>query len=215
LNKPQLSPWLKKYTKMSFLHPIILGEELHLADPATWEDKNDIAVLKLYAERRNFQSVRVTCLNQGTDKYHFWSIYGDKERGICLWFDRKSLLKDIKNDSSLISGSISYRAESETSAILVDQVAFQKRKQYEHEREFRIIRRFEMNEPITNGLKFSPLTLRKIFLNPWLSNGESSFYKDIFGQMLPKSFSHVQILQNRSLDKSLWVSKVTRAIKDP
>lgn len=203
--------WLKKYTKLEYIKSILEMRQLYLGNPADWDDQNDGEAIRIYAERKGDYRVRATCLTQGSDRFHFWHIFGERERGICLWFDFDSLDSDIKKDSSLIARSVRYPNEKDLVTTKTDEIPFTKREQYVDEREYRVIR---VQPPV--GIEydqffFSANSLRRIYLNPWLSPFWVRSYKCELSKHLQGDLQHVELKQNRSLRMNRWIEKLNRA----
>lgn len=201
--------WLKKYTKLEYVIEIPRNRELHLGDPASWDDQNDAEAIRLYSKRRCNFSIKAICLTQASDRFHFWHIFGGRELGVCLWFDRKSLLQDIKQDVSLISDMVQYPPIKNLPRIRRDEIPFTKREQYRDECEFRVLRVKSAIGIAPDKLKFSPLSLRKIYLNPWLSPSSVDLHKRVFNQQLKSDFAHVELKQNRSLRMQKWIDALS------
>lgn len=205
------SKWLKKYTKIEFLPEILDKKQLHLGDPTSWDDKNDSAAIRLYADRLNGFEIRATCLTQARDRFHFWHIFGERESGVCLWFDKKALLRDIDQDASLIGQPVLYPNSENLQKTKLKDVAFTKRQQYRDEREFRVLRFQKPRGVALDKFKFSASSLERIYFNPWLSKKAKELYDRVIGQQLQGELGHVNLMQNRSLRKQDWIDTLTEA----
>ncbi len=202
--------WLKKYTELKYLEGILKFQSLHLGDPACWDDKNDSAVLKNYAEKEKISAVRSTCLTNAPDRFHFWSIFGKEELGVCLWFDRELLKKDIENDKSLIASLVEYpkMKELELKKPELKKIPFLKREQYRDEGEYRIVRVYKDDPPPNDGFKFSANSLKRIYLNAWLNENEVKDQNSKINELLGVEYKHVDLKQNRVLRKKNWIDAV-------
>ena len=200
--------WLKKYTKLKYLEGILEESSLFLGEPDSWPDKNDGEAMKLYKVGKKIQSIRATCLNMGADRYHFWEVYGGREHGVCLWFDSSLLLRDIKDDATLSHRAVHYRFSSEGRDLKLSDLPFLKRQQYSDEREYRVVRECCVAQSCSGKLKFSPKSLVRIYLNPWLDDVEVANYSNVIHSN--DEFRTVQVLQNNSLLHGGWVSGLKR-----
>lgn len=90
----------------------------------------------------------------GFDLHQMWGLYAEKGQGLCLVFDKEILCKKL--DDNVIHGAISYNktvdsfymANSNNSQTIpsdihkqVKKLFFYKRKEWEHEQEYRLIKR--------------------------------------------------------------------------
>lgn len=167
--------WLKKYTKLEYLNSILGECALHLGDPTTWDDKNDAFAFSQYSKAKGHAGVRATCLTASSDRFHFWHIFGAREEGVCLWFDRKLLMDSFENEAHLTVQAVNYCRECELEGKKVDELPFLKRMQYSDEREWRVVRyASESGRVPSSRLEFPPNALRKIYLNAWGSPSRGS-----------------------------------------
>jgi hypothetical protein len=204
--KSRRGNWLKKYTKLEFLEKTLEKRCLHLGDPATWPDKNDGELIKIYSETSGFQKTRSACLTMAPDRYHFWALFGEQHKGVCLWFDRRKLVADIVNDKSLISGRIRYLRPQQLSCIKLNELPFAKRVQYHDEQEFRILRDFRATERDSDGFHFSSSSLVRIYLNPWLKGEDQKRIRAQTEEIVQKFCPHVSVHQSKMLEYDRWIN---------
>ncbi|KZK92962.1 hypothetical protein PsAD5_03324 [Pseudovibrio sp. Ad5] len=207
--------WLKKYTKIEYLTDILKDKELHLGHPSSWDDKNDSEVIQLYATgRRDDFDIRATCLTQASDRFHFWHIFGERENGVCLWFEKDAFIKDIEEDPSLIASPIQYPNKRDLPQTKPDEVPFTKREQYADEKEFRILRVSSPDGIAHDKFRFSASSLRRIYFNPWLSRERLDSHKRFLKRHLRGDLSDVMLKQNRSLKHQKWINKLSASSCD-
>ncbi len=132
--------WLKKYTELRHLKPMLEKRQLHLGAPESWDDKNDSELIQLYSKASGGFEILVNCLTMAKDRFHFWDIFGKRENGVCLWFDKAELLADIHKDQSLVANNVQYKLPKELRELEPRRIPFAKRKQYQDEDEFRVLR---------------------------------------------------------------------------
>jgi len=162
--------WLKKYMKLENLERTLKEKQLHLGNPTVdWDDKNDSECIRIYSAKKS-QGFEIlgTCLTEAADRFHFWHIFGDKEKGVCLWFEKESLIKDIMTDGSLVANKVEYRRAEQLSKLKADLLPFVKREQYRDECEFRVLRVRAAQKLPTDKFSFSANSLKRIYLNSWL-----------------------------------------------
>lgn len=205
--------WLKKYTKIKYLDSILTNKTLFLGDPASWEDKNDVACIEMYNHAMGAKTARVTCLTGAPDRFHFWHVFGKCAEGVCLWFDKNSLIEDIGRDESLICGDVEYKSIDclKGKVLDVSKVPFLKRKQYKDENEFRVIRGITDKGSETDTFSFSPKSLRRIYLNPWMPSSTVIEKQAEIKRSLSKDLGHVKIRQSRAIKYQKWIEAVKRA----
>jgi hypothetical protein len=90
----------------------------------------------------------------GFDLHQMWGLYADKGNGVCLVFDKDEL--ERKLDANIVSNKVSYNEQVDSYVVSIsdgpnnvpDEVSsnvlnlfFHKRKEWEHEQEFRLIKR--------------------------------------------------------------------------
>lgn len=205
--------WLKKYTRLEHLSSVLEKRQLHLGDPAHWDDKNDSELIQIYSHASGAVETRSACLTGAADRYHFWAVFGENTKGVCLWFDRDDLLSDIQKDQTLMAGPVQYMSASKLSKLKLRKIPFAKREQYADEQEFRVLRRYSSRGPSTDGFGFSVASLKRIYLNPWLTGKALNREKVSVWAMLEKGYKHVELYQNRTLKKQAWIEAAKSAAK--
>jgi len=206
--------WLEKYTETRFVYDILKHKQLHLGDPNKWDDKNDCEALRIYCEGKKHKfPTPATCLTQAPDRFHFWHIFGKRELGVCLWFCKKTLTADINADSTLISDEVRYPNDIDLQKTQLNQAPFTKREQYKDEQEFRVLRIASSSGPKPDKLAFSAASLKRIYLNPWLSTDEVETQKLDLKRYLKGDLKHVEVKQNRCLQRKKWTDSLSDAVK--
>jgi len=201
--------------KLEHLERTLQDKNLHLGNPdKDWPDRNDSKCINMYSSQKN-QSFPIlgTCLTEASDRFHFWHIFGEKEKGVCLWFRKDKLIEDVQGDASLIFGNVQYKTTKDLIGVKAHQVPFIKRSQYEDEREFRILRISPANKTPIDKFSFSPSSLERIYLNPWLSTEGYKSEASKITRLLKNEINHVKLMQNRSLEKNEWLEAVAAVFK--
>lgn len=208
------SSWLKKYTTLEHLEKTIRNRELHLGDPSKWSDKNDSECIRLYSNWCGDFKMLATCLTNAPDRFHFWHIFGERERGVCLWFEQDRLCKDIEKDSTLVFRKVKYPPPADLTKTNPCDLPFTKREQYADECEHRVLRKAAIHSGKSNDkFGFSAQSLRRIYLNPWLSLTEYETEKAKVSKLLCQyGLSHVCIKRNRLLEKKAWIKDVSACL---
>ncbi len=114
----------------------------------------------LYDEIYKYRQISLTADDEvedknGFDLHQMWGLYADKGEGVCLVFDKKELKNyfdwpiishervkyDEDVESFVISDSQSPEAVIEDVRDRIPEIFFHKRKEWEHEQEYRLIKR--------------------------------------------------------------------------
>jgi len=132
---------LKRYTTLPVLLDLLKRKRLVLLDPASWEDKNDSAILLEYKKRRKVDQVFALCFSQGDETIHHWKTFADGISGCCIEFDGKKLTEILGQHPDLRHGPVVYRKIGYLAnhSIKVDRIPFTKRWPYRCEEEYRVI----------------------------------------------------------------------------
>jgi hypothetical protein len=116
-------------------------KRLVLLDPASWDDKNDSAIMAEYQKRRKAEKLFALCCAHGDETIHHWRTFADGISGCCVEFSALKLTGLLDTVNGIRYGPIEYRKikELKEGAIAVDKIPFTKRWPYRCEEEFRII----------------------------------------------------------------------------
>jgi len=198
---------VKKYTEYKYLEEMLAKSSLYLGDPKSWPDCNDSYAIEL----SGWTNPGVACLTRSPDRYHFWTVFGKSESGICLWFNFKALNKDLESLAD-VKGDVSYPSLAKLSRAIKGRTgpAFIKRQQYKDEREFRVVR-MNVTEKCDRWVAFRKTSLKRIYLSSWLP---ASCYdrkrKEVEFCLRKYGFKNVEVKQNRVKDYEKW----KKALKD-
>ena len=160
----------------------------------------------------------------GFDLHQMWGLYANKGEGVCLVFDKKELVKNFDDD--IIQDRVSYDENVEsfyvycsgdpnkiTDVILEDnyKLFFHKRKEWEHEQEYRLLKKclVSTREEYLNfgsALKFIILTSK------WQDVDNVRYLKDIKTIKSKAGEIPVLIYGNGLLDYSLITSNAENTI---
>jgi len=201
---------LKKYTQIRFLEDILTNNRLHLANPESWEDKNDVKLIEHYRSQMGIKDIRILCMNESADRYHFWKIYGQERQGVCLWFDKTIFIENECNNLNYpktICETVQYKNKEDLQGAPppLSSLPFLKRAQYRDEKEFRIVRTYDESiKENDDFFEFNPASLKQIFINDWLNGKELAAIKSIV-----KSFpehKNIVVKQNKTLGFQEWLN---------
>lgn len=163
--QPKKKVTIKHFTNVHCLRSI-LQNGLRFSDPATWEDKNDSALIELY-ERITAQKVYVLCFCNGTETLHHWSYYGQRnkttkneqdfyEEGVkcCIKFSPKTFPMLFPTDRRYELHPVKYRYISDLQehkdSYNIEDLLLLKRKAYSVDKELRVIYKTSNTSSIAN-----------------------------------------------------------------
>lgn len=199
--------WLKKYMKIEHLEQTLVGKKLHLGNPHDWPDKNDSEVIEMYRTKKNLTDIGATCLTMAPDRNHFWELFGERELGVCLWFDRSLLLKDIEKDHNLRGDFVTYYTTKELAEKCnFADLPFVKRKQYADEQEYRVVREYQLHSDVEDrGIDFNIQSLKKIYFNCWLEQNAYQLARRKIENLDLWPYDSVVIEQNQTIRFAEWI----------
>jgi hypothetical protein len=173
--------YLRRYTDIPALISVLSERKIPLLDPASWDDKNDSRFLALYKDKEKLQSVLALCFTQTDEMYHHWQVFATGSAGVCIRFDRSQLLKAVKKQDGVRTGTVKYlrMAEMRYKNHETRELPFLKRYAYQDEHEFRML--FETSTDELEHLDMAiPLScITRITLSPWLPSDLSHNLKQV------------------------------------
>lgn len=148
----------------------------------------------LYDEIYKYRQISLAIDNKetkksGFDLHQMWGLYADKGEGVCLVFDKKELLQTLNNDtyhqcvnyketeklnSFIISNSQNTKEVVAEIRNHVQELFFHKRKEWEHEQEYRLLKRFP--NPNSEEYLYLGHALKFIILSSKLRNQDEVLY---------------------------------------
>lgn len=83
---------INRFTTIPVLLDMLKRRVLVLLDPASWDDKNDSAIMAEYQTRKKVERVFALCCAQGDETIHHWRTFADGISGCCVEFSYKGLV---------------------------------------------------------------------------------------------------------------------------
>lgn len=162
--------YLRRYTDLPALLRLLTDKQLTLLDPKTWDDRNDSFFMSLYKERKKLRSVLALCFSQSPETYHHWRVFSNGPAGVCIVFDRESLLKALGKVEGVSTGMLNYFTlkKAKEKAFRVDRLPFVKRYGFKPENEFRAVYTSETEEKLAIDVPITLSCVRSISLSPWM-----------------------------------------------
>lgn len=167
--------YLRRYTDLPALLHILASKQITLLDPKTWDDKNDSHFMAIYKEKKKLKSVLALCFSQSPETYHHWRVFSSGPAGVCIVFNRDSLLEDIQRKPQVTAKSMTYltMTEARKKVFQVDELPFIKRYGYKPEKEFRAVYTSSNEELPSLNLPIRLTSIRSISLSPWMHSSLS------------------------------------------
>ena len=202
---------LRRYTLLPSLIYMLTERRLTLLDPQSWDDKNDSYYLQLYREKLDRKTVLALCFALGPETYHHWSVFAGGAGGICVQFDRESLIAALKAHTGVRTRKVKYLllTESRKRRLKVAELPFLKRSAYQHENEFRVIYESKKRSLKSLDVAFPLSCVSRITLSPWLPLALSDHVKGILREI--PSCAKLSIARSTLISNQEWKNLGERA----
>lgn len=167
--------YLRRYTDLPALLHLLASKQITLLDPKTWDDKNDSHFMAIYKKKKKLKSVLALCFSQSPETYHHWRVFSNGPAGVCIVFEKNSLLEDIQRESKVSTRAMTYLTMTEARKKLfqVNELPFIKRYGYKPEKEFRAVYISPTEEHPSLNLPIRLASIRSISLSPWMHSSLS------------------------------------------
>lgn len=161
---------LKRYTDLPSLLHLLQEEKLTLLDPVTWDDRNDAAYMQIYKENQNLSSLLALCFTEATETHHHWKVFASGCSGVCVVFDKQTLLEQLHDVMGLRHGKVRYKTIKalKTSRLKHQDLPFLKRYPFRDEEEYRIIYENPKRQMASKAFDIDLSCIRRVVLSPWL-----------------------------------------------
>ena len=110
------------------------------------------------------------CFTEVGETYHHWRVFSPGSCGICIRFNKESLLEHLSHKTSIRAGPAQYKMMDHvrTAALSVDDLPFLKRYAFRDEREFRLV--YDSKRTLDTKDFSLPLEcIDRITINPWVN----------------------------------------------
>lgn len=166
----KLTDFLRRFTELPFLLDYLHTREISLLSPATWDDRNDAYFLDLYRAKKKCEAIYALCMTQSAETYHHWKIFSSGASAICIEFKRDKFLDHVKKHGTLLTREITYRtlADIRKNGIDLADLPFTKRKAFEDEREFRVVKVKKASDGPIYRLPIPLGAVNRIVFGPWI-----------------------------------------------
>ncbi len=170
MDSSRVPTYLRRYTDLPALLHLLRAKQLTLLDPKTWDDKNDSYFMSIYKEKKKCKSVLALCFSQSPETYHHWRVFSHGPSGVCIVFDRASILEDLEAAPGIETGHMKYLTlpKARERAFRVNELPFLKRYGYKAETEFRAVYTSTGKELSALAIPIRIESIRSVSLSPWM-----------------------------------------------
>ncbi|WP_299999576.1 DUF2971 domain-containing protein [uncultured Cedecea sp.] len=194
---------LRRYTNLPSLLCMLTTKEITLLDPKSWDDKNDSYFLDIYTNKRKLAKTLALCMTKKNETYHHWSVFTQKDSGVCIVFDFNKFKAHLDEQENIIHGHVSYMTLKQirrTQTINIDKLPFLKRHAFTDESEYRLI--YPSSEDIV--YKKIPLPINaisRISVSPWMPKP--------FFEVIRKTVNNISGCKNIRVSSSSLIDNTT------
>ncbi|MEK7994686.1 MAG: DUF2971 domain-containing protein [Planctomycetota bacterium] len=205
--------FLNRYTDLPALIHVLNTKCVTLLDPLTWDDKNDSYFMAEYKERHRAKTLLALCFSEADETYHHWRVFSHGSQGVCIKFDKVKFLKQFEIDNRIKHGKMRYAVRSAFAAprtIRLEELPFLKRRQYEDEREYRIVYLNKETAHQTKDYRINIDWISRITLSPWLPSAMQDAIKRTLRSI--DGCEHLRISPSTATNSERWKNLVIGAL---
>lgn len=201
----------RRYTNLAATIHLLRSRQITLLNPATWEDKNDAYFMSEYKRHKNAKAVLALCFAERSETFHHWRVFSHGSDGVCIEFDKHSLLSTFKNDQRVKHGTIDYKLLDEIRGIKTvdtDDLPFMKRHPFKDECEFRVVYTDMKEAPAFKNFSIDLDWVKRITLGPWMSDGLADSVKETLRSI--DGCKAVKIARTTLIENETWKGLTTK-----
>jgi hypothetical protein len=194
---------LRRYTNLPAALRILRQSSITLLPSDTWDDTNDRRLLQAYKDYHTYKSVLALCFSSASETYHHWKVFSPGTDGVCIVFNKESLLTNLPIEG-VSHGPIEYYKVEQLSPRPpgIEKIPFAKRIAYQDEREYRFIFVDRKQTLRYKDIEIPQTAVNRILVNPWLP--EPLFDEVKYAIQSIRGFSNLQVAQSRVTDGPAW-----------
>ena len=198
-------PQLRRYTDLPALLYLLRNKRLTFLDPTLWDDKNDACYIEVYRNKEKLPAVLALCFTEKNETYHHWSVFTSRENGICIVFDRDSLIASLGKEARVIHGPVKYKTLNgmRNRRPRLEDLPFLKRHAFQDESEYRFIYRCKQNNVKTKDISIPLSCISKISVNPWAPSQFFSVIRDVVKEI--QGCSSIRIGKSSLINNKEWM----------
>ena len=195
---------LRRYTTLPILLDMLANRHITLLDPSSWEDRNDSFFLETYRTKKKLKTLLALCFTMRGETFHHWKVFAGNASGVCVRFHGDRLLDCFNGKQGVRTGKVKYiltRDLKEKPPKPIE-LPFLKRKQYEDEKEFRILYESHDKTFSHKTFKLDLKSIDRIILSPWLPNPVFETLKSLIPNIARDS--SIRVTHTGVIDYWLW-----------
>lgn len=205
---------LRRYTDLTAAIDLLTHRRIVLLDPASWDDRNDSHFIRQYQALTGAQSVLALCLSTVGETYHHWRVFCGHASGVCIEFDRKSLLAAVKKAPGLRSKEVDYLqlGEIRDRQLELKDLPFIKRWAFRFEKEYRFIYENASEKEPIHPIPVPLAAVRGITLSPWLPPSLLEGVRDLLTGI--PGCEGIQVSRSELIGNDQWMANADRFLAD-
>lgn len=194
---------LRRYTNLPAVLRMLRSKSITLLLPDTWDDVNDRRLLEAYRRGKGLETVLCLCFAEAAETYHHWKVFAPGTDGICVVFDKQTLLDSLRL-SDVQHKTVDYYTVKRLSASApkIDDLPFSKRAAYKSESEYRLLWTSRDVKESAKDFVLPVKAFERLIINPWLAKVLADEVVTTIHSI--PGFNHVEVLQSAVTDGSAW-----------
>jgi len=203
---------LRRYTDLPSLIHLLSQRKITLLNPRSWDDKNDSRYLEIYRKKKSLESVLALCFSQSEDTYHHWRVFAPGPAGVCIRFDRASLLNAVRDNLLVTCRPVRYLTvpDIKKSSPKIPDLPFLKRRAFEPENEFRMVYDAVGTEMMKLDIEIPLSCVKRVILSPWMHDDLSSDVRRLLKQI--KGCSGLEVVRSTLTSNDQWQKHGEKAV---
>lgn len=201
----------RRYTNLTALVHLLQQKTVTLLNPATWDDKNDAYYMAEYKRYKDAKTILALCFAEASERYHHWRVFSHGADGVCIEFEKETLLSSFPKSANLKRGYVTYKAIKESlsaKTIDLEKLPFLKRIPYKDEHEYRVIYVDYHNAMEFNDYPIKIDCIRRITLSPWMPSQVRDSVRDVLRAI--DGCSELSISYSTLIENETWKSFTSR-----
>lgn len=203
----------RRYTNLAALIHLLQNKRITLLNPASWDDKNDAHFMAEYKRLRDMETVLAICFAEAAETYHHWRVFSHGADGVCISFDRKSLLRAFSEKDGITMNKVRYElveTVADWDELKISELPFLKRKPYEPEQEFRVIYEQKRKQHQSFDMPIELNWIETITLSPWMPPAFQSAVTETLKAI--KGCDEIKIVRSTLIGRGSWQELAARAV---
>ncbi len=203
--------YLRRYTDIPALTYLLTKQKITLLDPKSWDDSNDSHYLLLYKNRNKLKSLLALCFTEADETYHHWRVFAGGTGGVCIRFDRTTLLDTVAKHTGIRFEKVRYPTllDLRRTKPATKDLPFIKRYAFLPENEFRVIFESDSKELAKLDIAIPLDSISRITLSPWAHESFSAPMKTLLKSI--EGCGGLEIVRSTLIGNKEWKNIGTSA----